>query len=206
MTTLFTSVLAAIVVQVIPPKISKILGAIIIVGCIGLTFNYFKPSKIFYKSDNDYLSRMFADRTVTGTKSTVSQDYLNWSEDYLPLPGWTSTKPSTLPQSKIIGEKNVSVTNIQETSPIWWTGNIDAKTDGKITFFAYYFPGWNAELDGKKVETQPGKPYGQIEVMVSKGVHKIEFFWKETPLRKIADYVSLISLVIITAFKKTPRK
>lgn len=206
LTTLFTSILAAVVVQIIPPKISKILGVIIIVGCIGLTFNYFKPSKIFYKSDNDYLSRMFADRTVTGTKSTVSQDYLNWSEDYLPLPGWTSKKPSTLPQSKIIGEKNVSVTNVQVLNPVRWTGDIDAKTDGKIIFFAYYFPGWYARLDGKKVETQPGEPYGQVEVKVTKGIHKIEFFWRETTLRKLSDLTSLIFFLILVGIFVYPLK
>ena len=196
LTTLFTSVLASVIVQILPNKISKIFGIIIVLGALILTFNYFRPSKIFYKSDNDYLNRMFANRTVSGTKSTISQDYLNWSEDYLLLPKVASKKPNALPVSKIEGGKGVDVLNVDEINPVFWKGEVLAKNDGKVTFFAYSFPGWYTQLDRKEVKIDTGQPYGQIEVEVSKGMHDIEFFWKETPLRKTADLISLSSFVV----------
>ena len=64
-----------------------------------------------------------------------------------------------------------------------------------ITFNAYYFPGWRAEVDGKNTAIQIGNPYGQIEVKVTPGKHTVEFLWLETPLRKVFDYISLGFLV-----------
>ncbi len=196
-TTLFSSVLAAIIVDLVSKKGQKFAGILVIGTSMALTFNYFQPSKIFYKTDNNYLARLFSDRTLEGKKETISDEYLNYSEDYLLLSKWTDKRPSNLPESKIQASANAEIKLIKEINPTHWQAKVEAKQATKIIFHSYYFPGWFAKLDGKNTEISAAKPYGQIELQLSKGEHEVEFFWKETPLRKVSDLISLLSLILV---------
>ena len=40
----------------------------------------------------------------------------------------------------------------------------------------------------------PGKPYGQITVSVPSGQHVVNVYYRESALRLIFDFVSLVSL------------
>jgi hypothetical protein len=193
-TAFFTSISGALVTEMV--KRRKLAGLLILVGSIVLTFSYFRPSQIFYKSDNNYLSRFFANRTLTGIKDSVSSDYLGYSEDYLLLPKWTDKRPISLPDSKV-EVNDGTINNIKEINPVDWKAEVTANNETLITFNTYYFPGWQAKVDGKDTNLTAGKPFGQIELKIDKGNHLIQFFWKETRLRKIADFITLLSLVIV---------
>jgi hypothetical protein len=186
LTTFFTAVLAGAITQVLPKRQGKIIGFLIIVVSIAFTFTYFAPSQAFYKTDDDYLARFFEDKT--------------YSEDYLLLPNWVDERPTSLPISRIEAAGDVQVENIEEINPVHWKANVIASETSKITFHAYYFPGWFAEVDGEKTVIEPGKPHGQIEIIVSEGEHIVEFYWAETPLRKTADLISLVSLLLLIGF------
>ncbi|KKR00343.1 MAG: hypothetical protein UT24_C0013G0009 [Candidatus Woesebacteria bacterium GW2011_GWB1_39_12] len=195
LTTFFTSIMAAIVVE-IAKKQDKLLGSLIILGSLILTFNYFRPSEIFYKSDDEYLARFFANRTLKGEKENVSSDYLQYSEDYLLLPEWVEGKPLKLPVNKF-ESLEVVIQDISEISPTRWFAKLNSDTGGTVTFNTIYFPGWFAEIDGAKKEINIGEPYGQMEINVGAGNHEVLFYWAETPLRKFADSISLLSLLTI---------
>jgi hypothetical protein len=188
-TTLLTSVAASLVVTNL--KINKkITAGLFMFFPVVLTFSYFKPSKIFYKSDNTYLSRMFATRTVEGEKQGVASDYYNWSEDYLILPVWVEKKPEGLPEAKITSEI-AQISAIRQVSSVNWKARVETDEKAQVSFNSFYFPGWYATVDGELVETNPGKPYGQIVIKVPEGSHEVNFFWSETKKRTIADLVSL---------------
>jgi len=186
LTTFFTAVLAGAITQVLPKRQGKIIGFLIIVASIAFTFTYFAPSQAFYKTDDDYLARFFEDKT--------------YSEDYLLLPNWVDERPTSLPISRIEAAGDVQIENIEEINPVHWKANVVVPETSKITFHAYYFPGWFAEVDGEKTAIEPGKPHGQIEIVVSEGEHIVEFYWAETPLRKTADLISLVSLLLLIGF------
>ena len=191
LTTFFTSVIAALIVHVLPKR-AKEFGLLIIVASLFLTLPYFRPSQIFYKNDSHYLSRFFMDRT--------------YSEDYLLLPNWVKKRPTGPPSLKIESE-TAKIEEVSQITPIFWTARTSSEEAAKVTFNTYFFPGWFAKVDGENVEITPGEPYGQIEVEVPEGNHEIKFFWKETSLRKRADFISLISLLLIVFLflKKRPR-
>jgi len=178
-TTFFSSILLAFLVQITPKGKRVYIALIPVVFSIVLTFNYFRPSKIFYKNDTQYLERFFKDP--------------KYSEDYLLLSKWSDIRTTVFPKAKIETEYG-AVKDLEEVNPVHWRSNLSLNENSKVTFNSYYFPGWTAKVDNRKVEIKPGKPYGQIEVDVPKGEHSIEFYWSETPLRKFADYISLISL------------
>ncbi len=203
-TTFFTSVMAAILVESFKSA-WKLACVIIIFGSISLTLNYFRPSQIFYKGDDEYLARLFANRSLGGEKKEVSQEYLNWSEDYLLLPHWVGERPKGLPSAKIESKK-ASIESIQEISAVKYKVEIFSQEDTILTFNNYYFPGWFAMLDGKNKEIKIGRPYGQIEVNVPPGRHSIVFYWAETNLRRFADLVSFLSFFFLLMVLKTKGK
>ncbi|HJY98701.1 MAG TPA: 6-pyruvoyl-tetrahydropterin synthase-related protein [Patescibacteria group bacterium] len=192
-TTLFSAILIAITVELWKKNFRIIFGLILIAAAMFLTYNYFQPSGVFYKSDDQYLSRFFA------YKNTVSQDYKNYSEDYLLLPRTSDEKPNSLPDEKITSIAG-EVSDIKEISPINWSASVSVAEETQVTYNTLSFPGWYASVDGNPVDIVPGKPYGQIEIKVPQGTHKVNFYWRETPLRRNLDLLSAASLLISLIF------
>ncbi len=62
---------------------------------------------------------------------------------------------------------------------------------------AFYFPGWRATIDGEPVKITPSAPDGLITFAVPDGRHTIQVTFGETPLRLLADLLSLISLIAL---------
>lgn len=62
-----------------------------------------------------------------------------------------------------------------------------------------YFPGWEVLVDGKKtlIEFQDPNNRGVITFSINKGKHDVLVKFEETKLRKFADYISLVSVIII---------
>lgn len=193
-TTLITSMIAAFLIESMNEKYKYILSGLIVIVSMVLTMGYFKPSKIVDRNDNHYLNRFFADRTVEGKSKEPSSEYVNYSEDYLLLSRWTSQRPDFKPEHKIEVSEG-SIKHIKEMSATNWEGEVSSEIDTVVTFNSYYFPGWVAEVNGEKNEIIIGEPHGQIQVRVPPGVHKVRFYWTETPLRKAFDVLSLVAMV-----------
>lgn len=194
LTTLFTSIALALIPQSLSENWIKKISLIFIFFILVLYLGYFKPSKIFHKSDDDYLNRMFADQSISGKKDFVSEKYINWSEDYLLLPKWTEKRPGELPKHKFLGNSDLEILDIKKISLTNWEARVTADKDTLLTFNAYYFPGWVAYIDDRIASIKPGKPHGQIEIEIPEGEHIVKIVWKETLKRLISDFVSIIFL------------
>lgn len=182
LTTFFTSIIAAVLVDTLSVNKKKFGAVAVIIASIFLTYSYFQPSKVVHKADQVYLDRFFGGK--------------NYSEDYLLLPNWVEERPIQQPESKIeINEGEV--VNMQELSPVNWRAQTKSDVPSKVTFNSRYFPGWLATVDGREVNLAPGTPFGQIEIEVPEGEHEVAFFWRETPLRKAMDVVTLASLIFV---------
>lgn len=204
-TGIFSSILAAVLIDTLLTSTKKaVLGKftslIIIVASISLTFGYFKPSRIFYKNDDDYLNRMFANRTTEGYKNEVGKEYLNWSEDYLLLPYGMDEKPDGLPAVKFMSEDDgIVVKNVREISPVSWEADIDVKEPGKLNFYVLNFPGWVIQVNGKMADLSSGGA-GQVVFNVNKGDTEIKAYWTENRLRKLSDTISLFSVILLIIY------
>ncbi|GIK58227.1 MAG: hypothetical protein HND44_11170 [Chloroflexi bacterium] len=64
-------------------------------------------------------------------------------------------------------------------------------------FRTFFFPGWRAWVDGKEVSIIPGNPDGQITFAVPDGRHTLVVAFGETPLRWLANALSLLSLAAL---------
>jgi hypothetical protein len=74
--------------------------------------------------------------------------------------------------------------------------NVDVLTPAVFQLNTYYFPGWEAKIDGQRTAISANNDLSLITVKVDKGVHTIRFEFVDTPIRKIANAITLVSLMI----------
>lgn len=126
---------------------------------------------------------------IKGTTTSFDED----------LPIWVSqliTKPSPVKFSFLSGEGNI---NILENKSNKVLADVEASRSATIRFNQYYFPGWNIEVDNKKIDFKfadkqsNGLPVFDIEA----GKHQIVAEFKNTPVRNIADGISIIIAIIV---------
>lgn len=86
----------------------------------------------------------------------------------------------------------------------YFTTQSEAPIDFILT--THYFPGWKAYIDNieTKAETTPG--YGFMKINIPAGLHKVEFKFTNTPIRSIANAVTLLSLLAITLWQLSTLK
>ncbi len=77
------------------------------------------------------------------------------------------------------------------------SARVSIRTDQPLraTFFTHYYPGWQATLDGQPVPIEPTAGQGRISVAVPPGEHTLRLRFGETPLRRLADGLSALSVV-----------
>lgn len=112
---------------------------------------------------------------------------------------WLAGDPYEIPKKKIeiiagVGKLN----NFQHKSQLH-SFSMNNKTHVNILDNTVYFPGWKAEVDGKKVpiEFQDNNHKGFITFKVPQGKHKVEVKFGESPVRLISDMISLFGILII---------
>lgn len=74
---------------------------------------------------------------------------------------------------------------------------IDAKTPTKFQLNTFNFPGWNVYLDNRKQPINDNNDYKLISLTIPKGEHELKFLFQNTPIRILANIISIASLIII---------
>jgi len=74
----------------------------------------------------------------------------------------------------------------------------------QLVIKTFYFPGWWATVNGKRVPITPTDPDQLITLPVPAGQHTIEIGFGSTPVRTVADGISLLSVICLAGlFIKT---
>ena len=60
-----------------------------------------------------------------------------------------------------------------------------------------YFPGWQITVDGKKLAFDYSNQQGLIYFLIPAGSHEIKVQFKETPVRLVSDWISIVSFWIV---------
>lgn len=196
MTTFLTTFLVGTVEKIpLKPRHRRWLAILLLILAPILTFNYFRPEKIFPERTDDYfLNRYFANKTKTGYSEETSSVYLTLKEEYLRLPLWTEERPMTVPEAKMEVEEGEIIYS-EETSTSW-TAETKTSEATKLVFHNYYYPGWQVFLDGQLRELEIEKPHGDVSLLIPAGEHQVLFKFTETPLRKMANLISLVSMMV----------
>jgi len=168
----------------------KYLGFFVAFLAVLFFIPYAKPEKYFDKGDGYYL---------TNQATTTS------SQELMPL--WVKELPTKAAESKVESKNgNLTVSNLVNTSK-----NINfvltINKDDTIRINTIYYPGWKIFVDDVLTEVSYSNNHGVMEFPVKKGVHKVNAVFGETPIRLIADFISMfgvlfLMIMLFPGFKK----
>ncbi len=81
------------------------------------------------------------------------------------------------------------------SSQIWQVTT--AELGATLILPTLYWPGWQAAVDGQRVEIQPAPGSGLIAIDLPPGEHVVELHLGKTPVRWLAEIISLMALLAI---------
>lgn len=87
----------------------------------------------------------------------------------------------------------------QQAGALASSAQVNANSAARVRFYIYYFPGWQARVDGQPVEITPEAPNGLMTVDVPAGEHTVEVRFGPTPVRRVAAVLSLVALAGVIA-------
>ena len=198
---LFTSILAGALVYLLRLPILKLITSVILVILLfAPNFKLFKPQA--YRPD-------LTDQTAT-SKEVINWDVSGSSFDYLPKgvdlymgplgTNLVNIKKEDVPKQKVeILSGDARVTTIsQEPSRIDFS--VVANKPSQVKANVFNFPGWQVKIDGQKTQVLDNDRLKLITFSVPSGKHQVEVEFKNTPIRSLANTISLVSLLILLFF------
>lgn len=170
--------------KIIPKKANILVLVIFILALLFLNRNHWQANKYY-----DLPSYWFLDKPVNSTTTVDGEHTPKWQTD---------NSPAETSRFEIISGQG-------KISSITWKTNYHLfQTDSrlKITMIdrTVFFPGWTVFINGIKVNTinqNDPKTKGLIAFEVPEGQHKIEVKLLEPTLNKVADVISLLSVIVL---------
>jgi len=100
-------------------------------------------------------------------------------------------RPRAIPlDSAALGAALVERRPTRQTWQVWGEG-------GDIAFPLLYWPGWGARVDGQPVDVWPVEGSGYLALQVPPGEHSVVLRLGRTPVRAVAEAVSLVAAVVL---------
>jgi len=76
----------------------------------------------------------------------------------------------------------------------------------RARYLAFFYPGWRVTVDGQPTDGRPEPETGLLTFEVPEGQHRIEVTFGETPLRRTADVLAVVSVAAVAwAYVKASR-
>lgn len=173
------SIAAGLLVKYLPFK--KLLALSLLLLIIYANRNHWHINEVFDPGENYYLS-------LKTTSASFDEH----------LPKW-GRKMSEVSSSKYLVLRGQGKVQITEDKSHRVTAQVVAETPLTLRFNQFYFPGWEIKADGKKVNFDyltGGENYGLPVFDLEAGKHQIKAEFRNTSDRNIADFISLISVIL----------
>lgn len=159
--------------------------AAVFIVAFSFLFNweYFKPREFYSLTDSEKLSGTLWEEQQKGAIL-----------DYLPK---TALEPQEkAPSGAYVVAGTASLQNyIQKSNRFSFSA--DVKKSAQVEIPVFYFPDWKVTVDGKEVPVSYQNHSGRIAVNLEKGSHTIEGNFRNTPIRTVANTISLLSLGVL---------
>lgn len=142
--------------------------------------------------------------------TTSANEYLpRWVEDPNPPLGLLSAYKAGVAPQRIDAAALPSGSQVQaiKTAPLEDIYRLTLPQAAAIAVQRFYYPGWQAWIDGKPASIRPGSPFGLIEVDLPAGESELRVAWGTTPPRT-AGWVLFGAGLLATAwllFRREPQ-
>lgn len=78
---------------------------------------------------------------------------------------------------------------------------VDASQPSVLSVNTHYFPGWKIYIDNQEADINFNNTYKFMLVSIPQGLHTIEARFTDTPIRKAANLISFVSLLILVIWQ-----
>lgn len=179
---LATSALGGFLVSFLSGKVKGLVALGLMVGAVLLNVAYARPEFRVNRDEGFYI-------TNEGT-TTVADEY---------LPIWVKNPPLERAKEKveIVSGKGKITDLALGFKRVRFNTESEESTVVKVN--TVYFPGWQVLVDGKKVKINFAENNGLLVFDLASGPHSVEAVFRETRLRRWADFVSLVSLLLVAS-------
>jgi hypothetical protein len=99
------------------------------------------------------------------------------------------------PVQALAGELGAAILQAAQTGRQVW--QVETAVPTTLIFPTMYWPGWEARLEGQRVETRPSPGSGLIMLDLPVGQHRVELRLARTPVRLLAELVSAAALFLV---------
>jgi len=182
------SILGGFVISVFREKWQILLSVLIITLSVLLNWSYFKPREFYNITDSEKLSGELWEQQRRGAIL-----------DYLPK---TALEPrESAPTIPLIISGEADISNFINNSNSW-KFNANVLEDSQIDIPTYYFPNWVVTVNDKAYPSNYDNLLGRISINLDKGSYEVQGRFKNSPLRTIANVLSLLSVVCFIRFIK----
>jgi uncharacterized membrane protein YfhO len=113
------------------------------------------------------------------------------------MPKWVEQIPVAMAPAKVQNLSGKETINLLQVTPNKTVFSANLNNQGIIQVNTVYFPGWYATVNGKPAKILDNNSSGLINLQLQKGQNNVKVFWQETPLRMLADFVSLAGFIIL---------
>ncbi|OGD86863.1 hypothetical protein A2164_04460 [Candidatus Curtissbacteria bacterium RBG_13_35_7] len=104
----------------------------------------------------------------------------------------------TFKEGQLISIDTTGKISVIKDSPFDISLNAETNQETDLTIRRIYFPGWKVEVDDKQYPMNFSQ--GFIRIRLKAGDWKIRTYFTETPIRRISNYLSLISFGLLLIF------
>lgn len=156
----------------------------VLVITVGLNWRYFRP-EIFYPTLTDQ-------EKLSGELWTLQQG--GAILDYLPKTALEPREPA--PTSPIVVSGDAMVSDFINKSNLW-NFKVSVLKDAVIEVPVFDFPKWQVLVNGKSYSYSNKNYLGRISILLSIGNYEINGRFQNTPIRTLANSMSMVSLIVI---------
>lgn len=174
-----TAYMAALVTGSIKNKWFVVIVAIV---SVAVSFSYTRGAVYEPRNDAYYLTNPNFTDSASSMGNSLSTIWTSWKEK---RPASMVTDTLNSPISLVVQKERYLDRSYQ----------VNLETPLIVRLHILYFPGWTVFVDGKK-ETIDYTANGTLDIAVPAGSHTIHALMLDTPVRRIADWISIMSLVI----------
>ncbi len=194
-TALFCSILAGALVYFLRYKIIQITFFIILIAALIPNLKLFKPQS--YRTN--------LTDTIATSPDVIKWDISSSSFEFSPkgvvlYENELGTKLVKIEKNQINNDKvkvlqgNAQVSDLA-IAPDKLSFNTSANDTSSAQIQIFNFPGWEAKIDGVKTTIEDNNPLKLISLKIPAGNHNISVKFINTPVRNIANIISLLSIL-----------
>jgi hypothetical protein len=111
------------------------------------------------------------------------------------IPRWAESLPFDPAPPEAASPVAIS---LEHADPYNLQMQVTAAEPATVQFTSFYFPGWQAVLDGTAISPQPTSGRGLLSVDLPAGTHTLILKWRDTPVRLAANVLTLATLAGLT--------